>query len=51
VLTFEGKCSCLRAKSAHLVGHLPVVDDIHVEEQKEVKLSDLAHIGGGEVNA
>jgi hypothetical protein len=23
VLTFEGKCSYLRAKSAHLVGHLP----------------------------
>jgi hypothetical protein len=22
-LTFEGKCSYLRAKSAHLVGHLP----------------------------
>src|SRR5262245_32034189 len=28
-----------------------VVDDIHVEEQKEVKLSDLARIGGGEINA
>jgi transposase len=23
VLTFEGKCSCLRVKPAHLVGHLP----------------------------
>jgi len=28
-----------------------VIDDIHVEEQKEAKLSDLAHIGGGEINA
>jgi len=25
VLTFEGKCSYLRAKSAHLVGHLPTL--------------------------
>src|SRR6266542_2649812 len=26
-LTFEGKCSYLRAKSAHLVGHLPEAEE------------------------
>jgi hypothetical protein len=41
LLTIRGKCSCLRAKSAHVVGHLPpspavrcVVNDLNVRRNR-----------------
>lgn len=30
VLKIEGKCSCLRAKAAHISGHLPVLGRLQV---------------------
>jgi hypothetical protein len=41
VLMIEGKCSRLRAKPAHLVGHLPVECTIHPSQQRYEKRYEL----------
>ena len=46
VLKIEGKCSCLRAKAAHIPGHLPPqVLGARVAAIADVKGKDLAGLG------